>query len=227
MIGVVVAARTGSRRLPGKALLPLAGVPMIAYQLRRLRTSRRADAIVLATTTRPDDDRLAEVAAAEGVPVFRGAEEDLVGRYVAAAAAFGFRTVVRVTGDCPFTDGPTLDACLEASGRLGAFDLATTKPAYPRGIDYEIYPEAVMQRLDATSALSAEHREHLTLFLYEHEERFRIARLEPPPPLRADVALLVDYPEDYARISAIAGRVGSIHAGVPEILAAAACQGGS
>jgi spore coat polysaccharide biosynthesis protein SpsF (cytidylyltransferase family) len=42
-IRVVVAARMSSMRLPGKALLPLQGMPMVLFLLRRLRPLKSHD----------------------------------------------------------------------------------------------------------------------------------------------------------------------------------------
>src|SRR5258708_28704622 len=83
-VGVVVAASTVSSRLPGKALLPLQGQPMIVFLLHRLAGLERARVIV-ATTTLSADDGLAEVVREAGVPVYRGADADVVSRYCDAA----------------------------------------------------------------------------------------------------------------------------------------------
>ena len=177
-IGVIVAARTGSSRLPGKALLPLQGVPMITYLLRRL-SSVKTGRVVFATTTLSADDRLADIVHAEGVPVYRGEDADVVARYVGACQAFGFDTAARVTGDCPFVDAFLVDWCNSEAARLEAFDLATTKGRFPVGLDIEIFSAARMQRLHDDGNLSPAEREHLTLYFYDRkdEERVRIIPL--------------------------------------------------
>lgn len=177
--GVIVAARLGSSRLPGKALLPLTGLPMIVFLLRRIRTSQRIEQIVLATTTLPEDDRLAEVVAAEGIPVFRGAQDNVVKRFVEAARAYNMDYVVRITGDCPFVDGASLDYCLAQCDGAADFVIATTKGRFPVGIDYEIYRAESMAQLDRES-LTDDEREHLTLPIYNRLERFPLLQLMPP-----------------------------------------------
>src|SRR6266852_5431122 len=156
-VGVVVGARTRSSRLPGKALLPVQGIPMISFLLRRLSRCS-GGTVILATTELPADDRLAEVARAEGVPVFRGADADVVARYVDAAERFAFDTVVRVTGDCPFVDAGLVDWCLSHAAKVERFDLATTKGRFPVGLDVEIYPAHLMARLHMEGCLSSVHR---------------------------------------------------------------------
>ncbi len=210
-LGVIVAARTDSRRLPGKALLPLAGLPCVVYLLRRLASSRAHDGLVLATTDRSVDDELTRVVEAEGVPVFRGATHDVVGRYVAAARQFGFGTVARVTADCPFLDGATLDHCLAQCRDRDGYDLATTKGQFPVGLDVEIYHADQMAALDAGDALGDEDREHLTLHLYRHPEHYRLRRLTPPTgwPTTGTPPFLLDTPEDYATLANLAARLSS------------------
>jgi len=220
--GVIVAARMGSSRLPGKAMKPILGVPSLVYLLRRLRPSRLAAGIVLATTDRPADDALAALAAEEGVPVFRGSETDLVERFVGAAAAHGFSRVVRVTADCPFVDGGSLDFCLSQVPGLEPFDIASTKTVFPVGIDYELYDAGRMAELHRSAPLSADDREHLTLHFYNSPGRFTVRRFARPDGwAQPTIPLTLDTAEDYAVLSRIAEAAETIDAPVERILAVA------
>jgi spore coat polysaccharide biosynthesis protein SpsF len=177
--GVIIAARTGSRRLPAKALLPLNGIPMIAFIIRRLKRSTLVKSFILATTKLKEDDELESIAKNEGISVFRGETDDVVKRFVDAASEFNLNYVVRVTGDCPFVDGDSLDYCLNMVRQSEDFDLATTKGNFPVGIDYEIYNATTMKSLNQ-KRLTPEEREHLTLAFYNDPESFRIISLQPP-----------------------------------------------
>jgi spore coat polysaccharide biosynthesis protein SpsF len=201
--GAVIAARTGSTRLPGKALLPLLGLPVITLLLRRIRTSRLLDDLIFATTTLPQDDLLAETVAAEGTRVFRGPVDDVLSRYVLAGELLEAEYGVRVTGDCPFIDGPTLDFALNACRAQPRFDLLTTKPAFPHGIDYEVYSKAVLAEVNRQT-LRPDEREHILNHIYEHEGRYRIIRIAPPPGMKTDQTIfLLDTQEDYRRMQAM------------------------
>ena len=94
----------GSTRLPGKVLLDLAGKPMLERVMNRVGGARRIDELVVATTTEPGDDRLAEFCGARAWPFFRGSESDVLDRYYHAARKFGAQTVVRITSDCPLIE---------------------------------------------------------------------------------------------------------------------------
>lgn len=215
-VGVIVAARTGSSRLPGKALLPLGGVPMVLFLLRRLISLQNAK-VVLATTTLSSDDRLARLVTDAGVPVFRGDPVDLVQRYCDAAECFDFDTVVRVTADCPFVDAALIEYCLQQAQEIEEWDLATTKGQFPGGLDAEIYSADLMRRLNDSTSLSGEDREHLTLHLYKNH--YSVARLVPPADWPASsVAFTVDTAMDYQLAEEIVASFKDVNFSVKELL---------
>jgi spore coat polysaccharide biosynthesis protein SpsF len=179
-VGVVVAARMGSSRLPGKALLPLQGMPMVMFLLERLRRLETATP-VLATTELAGDDQLAALVEEHGIPVFRGSETDLIARYTGACGHFGFDTVARVTADCPFVDAELVDWCIRRASEFDRFDLSTTKGRFPVGLDVEICPANRLAALHARGDLTAAHREHLTLYFYDHDDDFLVRRIDLPP----------------------------------------------
>jgi spore coat polysaccharide biosynthesis protein SpsF len=220
-VGVVVAARTLSSRLPGKALLPLQGVPMVLFLLRRLSALRQG-LLVFATTDLPSDDELADIVASEGFEVFRGSGPDLVARYAGAAKRYDLDTVVRVTGDCPFLSAEIVDRCIQQAADLSRFDLATTKGAFPVGLDVEIFGATALADLDRHS-LSVAEREHLTLYFYEHADEFCVRTIVPPaewqPVLRH---FTVDTPADYEDAKAMVSRFDDVDFSVDALLATVA-----
>lgn len=217
-VGTVVAARTGSSRLPRKALLPLGEYPMILFLLERIRATREASKVILATTTLPEDDELTRVVGDAGFLVFRGTNEDVVARYVDAAQAYDLDYVVRVTGDCPFVDAETLDHCLISARQHIPFDLASTKGYFPVGIDYEIYKASVMAGLHAAGTLDAADREHLTLHMYNQSDRFKLAFLEPRSEWRSNKTFTVDTWDDYVRAQEIVMQMGRTNFTIAELV---------
>jgi len=197
--GVLVAARMGSTRLPGKALKEIGGKPMILFLLARLSQSQLVDKVIFCTTDLGEDDYLANLVKDEGYDVFRGENADVVKRYVDAAKYFQIDTVVRVTGDCPFVDGESLDFCLSSADQMVPFDLVSTKGYFPVGIDYEIYPSSVITNLFFSGNLSTEDKEHLTLYLYNNVDDFCVKRVKPRQEWRDDKnQYTVDTADDYA-----------------------------
>jgi spore coat polysaccharide biosynthesis protein SpsF len=217
-VGIIVAARTSSSRLPGKALLPLQGLPMIVFLLRRLRRAKSGK-VVVATTTLAADDRLAEIVAAEGISVFRGSEADVVERYVGAARQFGFDVVARVTADCPFVDAELTDWCLARTAEFDNYDLATTKGRFPVGLDVEIYRAERMAALDKSGRLNVAEREHLTLHLYNNSDEFAVRRIAPPDGWAVtDRHFTVDTQADYDDARTLVEKFGTVEFTIPAML---------
>ena len=109
----LVQARLGSTRLPGKMLLPVHALPLRDWVLHRVSRAKLLDAVVLATTTEPRDDALAEHVAALGFPVFRGPENDVLERFRQAGLWAGASHVVRVCADNPLIWGGAIDRLIE------------------------------------------------------------------------------------------------------------------
>lgn len=200
----ILQARMSSTRLPGKVLADLAGAPMILRQLERLRRARRLDRIIVATSTDPSDDILAETLRAAGETVFRGPLDDVLGRFVQAMDAFGpARTVARLTADCPLADPQVIDATaalLEASGADYVSNTGAGR-TFPKGLDVEVF------RADALRAAAAEtvdpyDREHVTPFIYRRPERFALA-FHAQAADEGDVRWTVDRPDDLQFVRAV------------------------
>jgi len=204
-VGLILQARHDSSRLPGKALAPLASTTVLQHCLERLRRSA-AGQVVLATTARPADDRLAALARGMDISVYRGSRDDVLGRYVSAARSFGFDVVIRATGDNPAVD---IDA---AERLLRTLEATAAEYACEDGLPVGAGVEAVTAAALARSAALAQDpadREHVTTFIKAHPGLFRIARPIAPAALRRpDLRLTIDTPADlgfmrrvYARLA--------------------------
>lgn len=200
----ILQARMTSTRLPGKVMADLMGAPMILRQIERLKRARQLDQIVVATSTDTSDDPLAERLAAEGIGVFRGDLDDVLGRYAGAMEAFpGHETVVRLTADCPLADPDLIDATIALFRDAGA-DYASNTPerrSYPKGLDIEVMRADVL-RAAAAEATDPYEREHVTAFIYRRPERFKIAGLEQHAS-EGEVRWTVDRPDDLEFVRAV------------------------
>ena len=204
-IGIIIAARMNSSRLPMKALKPLKALPMIAFLIRRLKKSNLANKIIVATTDNNADDLLAVLAEKEGIEIFRGSLNNVAERYIEAAKAHNINLVARVTGDCPFVDGALVDYCIEQSKLLDQFDLCSTKGNFPVGLDVEIYYNDKMSKVYKKYVFTKEEMEHLTLFYYNNREKFCISMLSPPKMWQGNGEFYtVDTLEDYKKINNLA-----------------------
>jgi spore coat polysaccharide biosynthesis protein SpsF len=200
MCVIIVQARMGSTRLPGKVLKPIGGRPMFSYQIERLRRVKHARLIVVATTTNDSDEPIVEFCAAEGVPCTRGSENDVLSRYCEAAHRYDAHAIVRVTSDCPLIDPELIDEAIVMFTGPGRPDYVSNmiEPSWPYGMAVEVISRAALDEANRESREAAE-REHVTPFIYWRPQRYRIASLTTTPNL-SHHRWTVDTPEDFELI---------------------------
>jgi spore coat polysaccharide biosynthesis protein SpsF len=207
---VVVQARTGSTRLPGKILMPLAGAPLLARMIERVRAAKTPLDVAVATTTDAVDDAVAALAGKIGVRLFRGHPTDLLDRHYEAAREAKAEIVVKIPSDCPLIDPAVIDRVLGAWSAMHergeSPDYASNlHPAtYPDGNDVEVMSMAALET--AWREASKPHeREHTTPFLWDQPERFKIANVawETGRDLSMSHRFTIDYEADYRFIAAV------------------------
>ncbi len=205
----VVQARMSSSRFPGKVLAPLAGDPLAVYILRRLAKATRVDRVVLATSTSPDDAPLAKAVERAGFSVYRGSLEDVLERFIEAARLASPDVVVRVTGDCPLVDPNTLDAMLDAVAQ-GDYDYFSnvSPPTFPDGLDLEIIKMSALE-IAQREARPGHQREHVTPFLRENPQRFKIGNYTNPAGDESMYRLTIDVPADLANVADLVAASGT------------------
>jgi spore coat polysaccharide biosynthesis protein SpsF len=219
---IIVQARMTSTRLPGKVLMDVAGQPILAQELHRLKQCALVDDIVVATTTNVTDDPVAELAHREQVGCFRGSEQDVLARYVGAAREARADVVVRVTADCPLIDPQVTDRVIaELTDHAMECDYASNvlRRTYPRGLDVEAFFWDTLLRMDRL-AQSAAAREHVTIVpRSEHPELFLCRSVEDDED-NADLRWTVDTAADleFVRQLYAALNLNTRTASYPEIL---------
>jgi len=184
----------GSRRLPGKVLADLSGKPLLGQLVERLNRRKMQGHLVVATTKKAEDDKIAEWAANMGLPCLRGSTNDLVKRFQQCVQRWPADIIVRVTADNPLTDPQMLDQLIEGMVESGAdygyFPTATT------GTATDAVTAATLTKLDE-QACSPKDREHLNGYILDNHEKFRIASFASPPnKTHPDARLTVDTEQD-------------------------------
>ncbi len=192
----IVAARMASHRYPGKALALLAGRPLIEVLLERIASSPDLDSVALATSARPENEPLVEVARRLGVPAFQGDEDDVLRRYVDCARTMGADHVVRITGDNPLTDIETMERLVAQHLGAGADYTYVPGDALLMGILPEVITRSAIEA-SWERGLARHRSELVTLYIKEHPEEFRIQTAQLPDGLyRPGYRLTVDEKED-------------------------------
>jgi len=173
----IIQARMGSERLPGKVLQEIAGKPMIDRVVDRVQRCESIDGVIVATSTSPSDDVLAEHCRSIGVNVVRGSENDVLSRYALAAEQCRCEFVVRITSDCPLVDPAIVDQVVyEVTENPGVQYACNFFPhrLFPRGLDAEVLTAETLRQINQ-QATDPRYREHVTLMIYENASRFNIA----------------------------------------------------
>lgn len=195
MIGVLQ-ARAGSSRLPGKVLRPLLGEPMLARQIERLRRCERIDRLVVATSMETSDDAIDALCHKLSINCYRGSLNDVLDRFYQAARDYGATQVVRLTGDCPLADPRIIDDVIVAHLEHGNdYTSNTLQPTYPDGLDVEVFRFTCLDVAWREATLSSQ-REHVTPFIYQHPERFRLENVRSVEDM-SQLRWTVDEPEDF------------------------------
>jgi spore coat polysaccharide biosynthesis protein SpsF len=201
MTAVVMQARMGSTRLPGKSLLPLGGSSLVEQAMARLALVP-ADVRVLATDE-ASAAALAPAARRGGFELLVGPAEDVLARYCLAIRRFGIDLVVRATGDNPLVSQELASLLLERraahpsdyAGFLGM----------PLGMGVELVGAEALLRAEA-EARGPEEREHVCPYLYGSPELFRVDRPDAPSQYRmSGASVTVDTVADYEAVLRIYG----------------------
>ena len=213
----IIQARMGSSRLPGKVLRRLAGRTVLAHVIGRVSAVLGLDCTVVATTCAAADDTVAREAQMNGALVYRGSEQDVLDRYYQAALEQSAGTIVRITSDCPLLDPAVVGAMLQdfknAASSSQPYDYMSNglRRTFPRGLDAEIF---TMDALTcAHRAASAPYeREHVTPYIYEHPDKFRIHSFESGRDL-SHLRWTLDTAEDFAMLSRVFAALPSLRQG--------------
>jgi spore coat polysaccharide biosynthesis protein SpsF len=203
----IIQARVGSTRLPGKVLKNLCGETVLARVVNRTRRARLLDQVVVATTDRAADDPIVAECDRLSAPCFRGDEADVLDRYYRATPLFCADAIARITSDCPLIDPELIDATVRAFLDEKA-DYATNSLVitYPRGLDVEVFTADALAHA-WREAKDSYHRAHVTPYLYEHPEQFKIMSLTSEKNL-GHYRWTLDTPEDWDLIDTIYKRFG-------------------
>lgn len=197
-IVATIEARMTSSRLPGKVLLPAAGVPMLKHLVTRLQAVPSIDAIVLATTVNETDDILEDFAMREGIACYRGSEEDVMLRVIDAAESIKADVIVEITGDCPIIDPQIIEQTIRMFKNNDADYVSNGHiRSYPDGMDTQVFKLEILKHSASMTSDALDH-EHVTLHIRNHPEIFSHLHLVAPPELHwPELGLTLDEPDDY------------------------------
>jgi len=198
-IGGIIVARCTSNRLPNKALRLIQGRESIALLIDRMKRCKNMDCLILATSTDPSDDVLAEIAKREGIFSFRGSLDNVSSRFYKAASHYKLDHFVRITGDAILCDEIMVDKAIES--HLENCCDVTFMRNMPHGTKKEVVSLNAIKTILDTSII-ASNTEYLEYYL-ENDRYFSINYLESDYEFDPNLRITLDYEEDLEFLSRI------------------------
>ncbi len=200
---VIIQARMGSTRLPGKVLMEVGGDSVLGHVVRRSASASFVNRVVVATSELAQDDLIEQWCKNRGVNCFRGSSEDVLVRYVDALSEFPSERIIRITADCPLVDPGIIDSMIRLH-QNNQLDYASNviKRTFPVGFDTEVVSCDALKRVNK-EATEKHHREHVTLYIRDNVEKFKTRNLEFGLRL-PELRLTLDRSEDFAAIKTLA-----------------------
>jgi len=181
-IGVIIAARMGSSRFKGKTLSNLYGKPMLGQLIERIRKSKYAQNITVATTYLDIDDEIEKYCGKLNCDVYRGEVDDVLRRLCGAAKHSGYDIVIEILGDNPLVHSDIIDTVVDLF-LMGEYDyVSNLTPEYPKadnllaqfpiGVRVQVFGLETLLKCEKM-AFKDKHREHSTSLIAENPELFK------------------------------------------------------
>ena len=222
--GIIIQARTGSKRFPKKILTKIRNKNILEIMISRLKMYFKNEDICVATTTKKNDDKIVKITKKLGVKFFRGSENDVINRFIRCAKKNDLKKIIRLTSDCPLVDPKLiidlykkqLSKKYDYSGNCYPYEKRTT----PVGSDIEFFKLSFLKNIYKLN-LSKYEKEHLTPILKKKKYNTYIFRTKID---NSNLRYTLDYKEDLVVIKKIlnylklACILTSIHVRITEIV---------
>lgn len=203
-------ARTGSSRLPDKVIRSFYRNRSILEELIYRFKRQPGYKLIVATTKEPEDDRICEICRDNKVPFFRGPVENVLERFYLASSEYSIDPIIRICSDNPFllhsSPGELLEQYRKEKADYIGYRLSGDRVGIKThfGLWAELISrEAIGKVLEHTGELR--YLEHVTNYLYERQNNFRIMYLNAPDSVfrRDDIRLTVDSETDFLLVQRI------------------------
>ena len=218
-IVVIIQARMGSTRLPGKVMKTILGKPILIHDLGRIKRMKTINGIMVATTNLEEDDLILKTVKNydERIDVYRGDVENVLDRYYKAAKMCKADVIVRITSDCPLIDPNISDLVVETFLEKQCDYCCNNMPrTFPHGLDTEVFSFNSLE-IAWKLAETCYEKEHVTPYIRKHHEKFKLVNVKSNINLR-NLRWTLDYPEDFEFISEIYKRLGQKYFDMGDIL---------
>ena len=177
---VIIEARSNSSRLPRKHLKKVFNKTIIEYMIERLKNSKLLEDIVVSTTVNKTDDELVKLLKKNDIKYFRGSENDVLFGVLETAEFYNIKNIVEIPGDCPLIDPYYVDLYIgEFKKKKIDYLSSGLSKNFPNGFEVQIFPTKILR--DVSKKTNCEiDREHVSLFIYNNPDLYKIHSVESP-----------------------------------------------
>ncbi len=201
-VAIIIQARMGSSRLPGKVMMKYCGKPQIQHVVDRMRNSKLASVVMVATSTSKNNLAMKQYLNSNDIVWYEGSEENVLERYIGAAKSVEAEIIVRVTADNPLTSAICIDKMIES--HIQKMADYTIMNSLPVGVTAEVVNLSALETVYRQKNLSKEDLEHVTYYIYNHPDLFTINNMEAPEDLRyPEISFTVDTKADMDKMITI------------------------
>jgi len=201
-VGIIIQARMGSKRFPGKIMKLINNKPILFHMLRQIKKSNLYDEIIFCTSIKKENDVVRKFCKKNKIICFSGSENNLVNRYYLTAKKYKIDVIVRLTADCPLIDPTIIDLCIKKFLSRNYDFVANTSPpykkSYPDGVDVEVFSFKTIEIVNR-ECKSKNDLEHVTPYIWRKKKRFNLFRFELKKNL-FKYRFTLDYKEDFILI---------------------------
>mgnify|MGYP002881336007 FL=1 len=179
-IPLLLQARMGSSRLPGKILLPVLDKQLLKLTIERINQSKFVEEVILLIPDASTDDILESFAIDEKIKFFRGNEKNCLDRHYQAAKYFDIDVFAKTTSDCCLIDSRVIDEVIELYfSKSPDCDYVSNicPPTFPDGLDIEVFNFSTLEKTWEL-AKSDFDKEHTTTFIRNNPNLFKIINHE-------------------------------------------------
>ena len=223
--GIIIQARMGSKRLPGKVMKEINGKPLIYYLLKRVQLSSIKN-IFVATSVENNNKILLDYLSNNfpKIITYKGSEDNVFSRYLAIARKYSLETIIRLTADCPLIDYRIINKMYDnfKSNNLNLDYFSNTTPeeerTYPDGMDVEIFTLKALEKANKLNLTKSE-LEHVTPCFLNSKYDFKTNKIDFKTNL-SYLHLSVDYQHNFDLIERIINEllIDKIDASLDDIL---------
>lgn len=192
---IIIQARMGSSRYPGKMLKKISNTSLIEWVVKRVKDSKKIKKIILATTSNKVDDILVKIAKKNKILIYRGKNNNVLNRFYETAKKNKINTIVRVCADNPFVDSREIDLLFSMYKKKNYDYICNHQNKlnsnYADGFGAEIFSFSVLKKMH-TLAKNKSQREHITKYIWDNFNKFKILSIRAPkslayPKLKFDI----------------------------------------